>query len=216
MSEYICKSCGAPIKMKKDGKDVVCDYCGFVQTIDKENIPEVKEDRKMKIYEQILAENPKTAAWVERAKRLVDVVNQECAGSKDTGAELDKFREILDYIAESHDDSGYIPMIVYVIHSKNPLSAAEGTTYKVVVSDPHGRMAECFVYDAEKPYGMMICKSDTPFVKVLEYPYSDPECKKEPIEEEEVSIFTDGSKFPVVAIKEKALRFEVIVDYLWR
>ncbi|MBO6206252.1 MAG: hypothetical protein J6O73_04855 [Lachnospiraceae bacterium] len=26
--------------MKKDGRDVVCDYCGFVQTIDKENIPE--------------------------------------------------------------------------------------------------------------------------------------------------------------------------------
>ena len=216
MPEYICKSCGAPIKMKKDAKDVVCDYCGFVQTIDKENIPEVKVDRKMKIYEQVLTENPKTAAWAERAKRLVDEVNQEYSDAKNADAALDRFREIIDYIVESGDDSGYIPMIVYVIHSKNPLSAAEGTTYKVVVSDPHGRMAECFVYDAEKPFGMMICKRDTPFVKILEYPFSDPECKKEPVQEGEVSIYTDGSKFPVIAIKEKALRFEVIVDYLWK
>lgn len=216
MAEYICKSCGAPIKAGKEGKEVVCDYCGFLQTIDHENVREAEEDRKIKIYEKVLAENEKTAIWVERAKRLIDEVNREYAGSKAVGDALDRFREILGYIVESGDTSGYIPLIVYVIHSKNPLSAAEGTIYKVVVSDPHGRMAEKFVYDAEKPFGMMICKRDTPFVKILEYPFSDPECQKEPLQEEEVAIYTDGTKIPVVAIKEKALRYEVIVDYLWQ
>ncbi len=216
MEEYICKSCGAPIRLRKGVKDVVCDYCGFIQTIDQESIQEAEEDRKLQIYETVLAENTKTAIWVERAKRLIDEVNQEYAASKNERAGLDRFHEILEYIVESGDDSGYIPLIVYIVHSKHPLSVAEGTVYKVVVSDPHGRMAEKFVYDTKKPFGMMICKRDTPFVKILEYPFSDPECQKAPMQEEEVSIYTDGTKIPVVEIKEKALRHEVIVDYLWQ
>ncbi len=128
----------------------------------------------------------------------------------DKQSEIHKTLErIRSYCASQLSQSPYLPLIVEIIPSKNPLSYADGCTFKVFADGLSG----AFVYDSRHIFHFMMCRRSTAKLQIRHYSYSDPECSRDDDDPQQATVTFVENRLAVLSIHLKAFGHKCNIEY---